>query len=123
MWRIVLAVGLSIVGAIGCGGGGSSASCGVSRPWVEVVNKEKTALDAMWDGGKVTVIPADSTRFVDNTGIKSAPPYHLVLRDHETGAKVGELTMTVDSGPEAVTFTESGSSVSPTTPPTTPGTC
>lgn len=123
MRRIVLVVGLSIVASVGCNGGGSSTSCGVSRPRVEVVNKQRTAVDAAWDGGKVTAIPADSTRFVDNAGISSAPPNHLVVRNHETGVKVAELTITVDSGPEALTLTESGSSVSPTTPPITPGTC
>lgn len=123
MWRIVLVVSLSIVASTSCAGGGSSTSCGVSRPWVEVVNQQGTAVDAVWDGGRVTAIPADSTRFVDNSGINSAPPYHLVVRNHETGAKVAELTITVDSGPETITLSESGSSVSPTTPPITPGRC
>lgn len=123
MTRTVLAVSVFLVAGMGCGGGGSSSSCGVSSPWVEVVNHQKTEVDAAWDGGNVTPVPTDSTRFVDNTGVKSGPPYHLVLRDHGTGAKVAELTINVDSGPEAITLTEAGSSASPTTPPTTPGAC
>lgn len=106
-----------------CEKGGPSASCGVSTPWVEVVNHQTSAVEAQWDGGKVTTVPPNSTRFVDNAGVKAGPPYHLVIRNPESGAKVAELTINVDSGPEAITLTAAGSSVSPTTPPTTPGAC
>lgn len=123
MRRSALAVGVLLVVAVGCGRGGSSSSCGVTSPWVEVVNHQKAAVDAEWDGGNVTPVPPNTTRFVDNTGVKSTPPYHLVVRDHQTGAKVAELTINVDRGPEAITLTESGSSASPTTPPTSPGAC
>jgi hypothetical protein len=116
MWKqIVLGVWLAAV--IGCGGGNTAQSCGLMTPWLEVVNQLPTSVDAAWDGGKAIVVPPDSKRFIDPSGVPAHLPYHLVVRDHESGSVVAELTIDVLSGPQAMTIGQHGGSTGPTTPP------
>ena len=113
--HIVLGAGLAA--AIGCGGGSTERSCGVTTPWLEVVNQLPTPVDAAWDGGQTILVPPDSRRFIDPTGVPAQPPYHLVVRDHQSGSLVAELTIEVLSGPEAMTLSQHGGVTGPTTPP------
>jgi len=119
-WRrasltILVASGLWLMAATACGGANAAQSCGLTAPWLEVVNQLPAPVDAAWDGGKTISVPPTSSRFIDPTGVNAHPPYHLVVRDHQTGSLVAQLTINVLSGPEAMTLSQQGGSTGPTT--------
>lgn len=116
-------LGVWLVAAMGCGGTTFDKSCVASTPWLEVINQLTTSVDAAWDGGNQIPVPPNSRRFIDPAGIPAHPPYHLVVRDHQSGALVAELTVTILSGPEAMTLSEHGSSAGPTTTTSAWGNC
>ncbi len=99
-----------------------SSSCGITTPWIRVVNQASHSVEiTAWDGASSVTVQGGTTRVVFPEGARPAPPWHLVVKNPQTGSVLVARVLDQKESVQEVLVKASGTTVKPTTPDTTSG--
>jgi hypothetical protein len=110
----------------GCAAGGER-SCGVTLPWIHVINQDGPTINVrLYDGASPVLVAAGMERIIYpsfGTSSLPPPPWHLMVSEAATGRVMIEQELVAKDAIREITVRKDSASIRPTTLPNISGRC